>query len=375
MKRPAGFEPGATPPPEPRQNSLPEDRSSVPKTASVPKTSIAPKTRSPRVTRVVRRAEPQDTGAITVDLSEVRAQHDRDKPVREVILPAEDLSADLSNDEPARPARSRTHWHAQWSPRRIAQSTAKTVRDAVQQRKKAERREMKRFTSAARRRRQVAAVVASAVAALILFVAVGAFTPLMGLQTIQIVGATRLDTAAAVSALEAQKNVPLPVVDKSTVEATLKNFSIVQSYSVELVPPHTMLIRVVERVPILAVQTPDGFDLVDPVGVVVEHSAGRPEGFPLSVNVPLDPASPVFSAVSEAVRALPADVAAQVDTVTASTQNDVAFQLRSSGVQVVWGSAKDSARKGVVLKSALAGLAGRPVTSINVASPDNIVFS
>ncbi|WGD36467.1 FtsQ-type POTRA domain-containing protein [Lysinibacter sp. HNR] len=380
MKRPSGFSSGeGNPPSQQSETQVQPDKESV-----SPRIRITRKTQAPQrsASKTVNDKYPAANGSPaleqdwdftspTIDLGEVRTRQ-RQKTVESGeasgILPN---AAKKSSAKRVDSSRKRDPW----SPRGIAQSTAQAVRRAVAERRRAERREVKRFTVESRRRRRTLTVVAGALAALVLFVLVGVFSPLMGLRTIEVVGAERLDAAAVVEALDGHQGVPLSLIDRGRVQSDLEQFSIIQSYSLELRPPHTMVVRIIERNPVMSVHTETGFSLIDSAGVTVETAAERPAGFPLVVNVPVDADSRVFQATTEAVRTLPPDVMALIDTVTAGTENEVSFQLRDSGITVVWGSSKESPRKGAVLRGALAGLADRNVTSINVASPENIVFS
>ena len=52
--------------------------------------------------------------------------------------------------------------------------------------------------------------------------------------------------------------------------------------------------------------------------------------------------------------ALPPDVLAQVDTISAQTRDDVTLTLAGSDQRVVWGSSDDSERKAEILAALLA---------------------
>ncbi|WP_344705221.1 cell division protein FtsQ/DivIB [Klugiella xanthotipulae] len=250
-----------------------------------------------------------------------------------------------------------------------------TLRRAIWRRRRAERAEMKRFTALARRRRRTVFASLSAVGALVIFVGVGAFTPLMGLQQIQVLGAERLDTAAVVKALFSQENVPLTLLDEGQIQEALSDFPVIQSYSLETLPPHTLVIRVAERQPVMSRVVSGGFSLVDPAGVVIETQAERPAGYPVASSLPADPRAPAFIAVAAALQAVPADLLPRIDSVTATTADNISFVLVDSGINVIWGSAQDSSLKGVILDRMIAALAAQEVTVIDVSSTEAPVFS
>jgi cell division protein FtsQ len=84
--------------------------------------------------------------------------------------------------------------------------------------------------------------------------------------------------------------------------------------------------------------------------------------------------SALFDSVIEVLLALPAPLLAQVDTVTARTQDDVRMTFTGVGQQVSWGSSADSAAKAVLL-GALIGVTdpARPGL-FDVSAPSNGVF-
>jgi cell division protein FtsQ len=101
--------------------------------------------------------------------------------------------------------------------------------------------------------------------------------------------------------------------------------------------------------------------------VVVEAAAARPGVYPL-IAVDGGLKAEGFAPAAAVLRSLPADVFALVDTVTATTKDDVRFTLRDSDTTVVWGSAEESAFKAYTL---VALMKAQPdFTEYDVTSPD-----
>lgn len=242
------------------------------------------------------------------------------------------------------------------------------VRRAAKVRRRYERAERKRFTAASRRRRRNWLIAGGVSLALVLGVAVVAFSPAMSVRVIEVAGTSRIPAASIVTALGTQVGTPLALVDQGAVHDELAAFTLIQSYSVEAKLPDTLLVRVVERDPIGAVKTASGFDLVDSAGVVISSTPDLPAGFPQ-----LEAVSPTaIAAAGEVMRSLPAEIRAQVTSVRAETRDDVTLEL-GPATTVVWGSADDSSLKAAVFASLLAVAPG--VSRYDVSAPDSPVYS
>ncbi|WP_307803031.1 FtsQ-type POTRA domain-containing protein [Frigoribacterium sp. PvP032] len=257
--------------------------------------------------------------------------------------------------------------------RRRAAEARRAARRASGERRRTERTEVRRFTRRSRHRR-AAWVTAGAVAALLVAsVAVAVFSPLLSLEQIEVEGTDRVDAAEVQAAVSDQLGTPLARIDFGRITTELERFPLIASYVTETAPPHTLVIRVTERQPIATVPSGDGFDLVDPAGIVVQHLDARQDGVPL-VDVggaPLDDTA--FRSAAEVLLALPQALRQTVDSATASTADDVTLSL-TTGERVVWGSADHSAEKAQVLAGLIADQARRdPAASVefDVSAPDN----
>ena len=246
------------------------------------------------------------------------------------------------------------------------------LKQAERERRARERREQRRFTGHVRARRRRWSIVLSAVLGLALFVAAGVFTPIMAVREIEVQGAQAVNAEELRSALSRFEGVPIALVDDREVHRALEPFPMIQRYAIERIPPHTLLVRIEERTPVIALEREDGFELFDPAGVLLARVPERPVGVPLGSSELADTVSPAFAAAANVIRDLPDDIRQQLVSVRASNAQDVGFVL-SSGTEVVWGEAKQTQRKAVVLRSILASI-GSPST-IDVSVPDAPVFS
>ncbi|MGN7192395.1 MULTISPECIES: FtsQ-type POTRA domain-containing protein [unclassified Curtobacterium] len=254
-----------------------------------------------------------------------------------------------------------------------AAETAREARVAKRRRRLLERNEVRRFTRRSRHRRAAWTTAAAVVVVFGASLLVAVYSPLMALQTIEIKGTNRVDETALRQALSAQLGTPLARLDLGEVKREVAGFPLIESYVTEEVPPHTLVVTVTERTPVVAVQSGSAFDLVDPAGIVVQSSPSRPDGVPLADVSRAKLGSPVFRTMTEVVLALPSAVRSQVTDLRASTADDVTLTLRD-GSNVVWGSPEDSEAKAALLAALVKDHEGRaPGTPVeyDVSAPDN----
>lgn len=218
---------------------------------------------------------------------------------------------------------------------------------AARARRRALRSEIRRFTQRSRRRRLIWWGSIGAVLALVLGSVVAAYSPLFAVERITVAGAKSLDPAVIQEALQSQVGAPLALVDRSAVKSALTEFPIIESYALEVRPPHELLVRIVERTPVGVLRSDAGYTLVDAAGVVLATTPDPPQGQPvLSIGGGVD--SEAFRSAGLVVRSLPADLRGQVAEVKANSADDVTLTLQD-GKSIVWGSEEDSVEKALVL--------------------------
>ena len=252
-----------------------------------------------------------------------------------------------------------------------ARAARSRLRAARRARKQYERSEVRRFTSRSRRRRNIWLAAAGTVVALVAFVLVGVYSPLMALKNIEVTGTERIPAADIVQALDAQLDTPLPLIDFAEVKQELSEFSLIRSYVTESRPPNTLVVRIVEREPIGSIASAAGFDLVDAAGVVITNGEARAEGYPV-VDAAGGASGAGFQAAVAVIGALPEGIRTQLDTVTAATKDDVTLTL-AGGARVVWGNSERAEYKAVVLSALLVSHPVGSVTEYDVSSPDSAV--
>ncbi|MBH0009469.1 FtsQ-type POTRA domain-containing protein [Salinibacterium sp. UTAS2018] len=248
------------------------------------------------------------------------------------------------------------------------------MRRAARDRRRAEKAELRRFTRRARTRKYTLLSVAGLVAVLLGLIAVAVFSPILALRTVVIDGTNRIDPTQIQAAVETQQGTPLALLDFDAIKTELSVFPLIRSYVTEIVPPDTLLVHIVEREPIGSITVNGVFTLVDPAGITIQESAERIPGVPLIDVGGADASSPAFAAVTEVLLSLPTDLRARVETVSATTQDDVSFVLSGVGQGVVWGSASDSARKAALLEALISTRDPDEAGEFDVSAPSNGIF-
>ena len=251
-----------------------------------------------------------------------------------------------------------------------AGTPAASLRTAKRERRNYERREVKRFTRRTRARRRIVLAVVGTIALFCALVGAAVFSPLLELQKITVEGTSRVDSAAIHDALDNQLGTPLALVDFDEITEKLALFPLIRSYTTESVPPHTLIVTIVERQPIGMVDNGSDFAVVDPAGVVIESAPDRVLGIPVIDAGQPTITNPAFASAIEVLLALPADLRARVATISATTRDDVTFVLADDIQSVIWGSADRSAFKARVLAALVATQPATRRLEFDVSAPD-----
>ncbi|SJM65511.1 FtsQ-type POTRA domain-containing protein [Gulosibacter sp. 10] len=234
-----------------------------------------------------------------------------------------------------------------------------------------EHREVRRFTRGRRRRLTGWLIAGGTALFLAAFVAIAILSPIMSVRDIRIEGAERLDPEELSAALADLEGAPLAQLQAQDVGERLEQFDLVQSYSVQRLPPSELVVRIVERVPVGVVVSDDRIDVVDAAGVTLWSDAEAGASLPV-IRVEGDTASTAFAGAAHVSLSLPAELRAEVEAITASSPEDVRLELRD-GTEVLWGSVDDSAHKARVFDSLRIATADQGVTLYDVSSPERPV--
>lgn len=225
------------------------------------------------------------------------------------------------------------------------------------------RTELRRRRS--RRSRTIAVLV---VALLVLLAAVGAwlvgFSSLLTTEQVVVRGQRELTERQVQEAAAVPAGVPLARVDLDAVARRASTLPQVASAGATRDWPHTVVVTVTERRPVLAVQQPEGYVLIDNQGVAFQTRPSAPAGV-LQANA--DPtATSLLTDLAAVAAALPDGLHKKVDRIAAISADDIVLTM-DGGVPVRWGDASDSTLKGQVV----AALLTKRTRAIDVSAPHN----
>jgi cell division protein FtsQ len=226
--------------------------------------------------------------------------------------------------------------------------------------------EARRFTRVSRRHRAAWLAVLSIVALLIGVLLVAVFSPILALRTIQVEGAGTIPVSAVRGAVSNQLGTPLALLNSGEIRARLSRITLIRSYVTEVVPPNTLVVRVVERQAIGVLADGNEYDQVDPAGVVLRTSQTA-AGLPVIDIGGAGVASAGFAAAVKVLLAMPASVFGEVKSISATTLDNVSLTLDRGDHTVIWGSSSQSDLKAEALRTLLTTCARQQV--LNVSAP------
>ncbi len=221
-----------------------------------------------------------------------------------------------------------------------------------------------------RKRKRIVLTTAAVVIALVAgFLAAAVYSPMLAVRSIAVDGTKLLKAEAVRKALSPVEGTPLPQIDEAEITRLLKPLVQVRSITTEARPPSTLLVHVVERVPVALLKRDNNYLLVDVDGVQLGSTQD-----PASVPLPLIDGSAsrpaLFKAITAVLATLPADVLAKMASASAKSPDAVELRL-IDGKTVVWGNAEEKELKARVLEALLKAPADPkvPVNVYDVSAP------
>jgi cell division protein FtsQ len=226
-----------------------------------------------------------------------------------------------------------------------------------------------------RRRLLVRGGVAVAVVALLAWLLWG--SPVLAVASVHVDGAGTLTAAEVVEVAGVTEGTPLLRVDVDAARARVAQLPQVASVEVTRGWPRSVVITVVERVPVAVVERGGSRTLLDAEGVLFDTVTGPPPPGVVPLEVPAPgPGDRATRAALAALVALPADVRAGVTGASATTSEDVRLTM-ADGTTVLWGGAEHAGEKAQVLVALLGQLAAgtlEPAGTIDVSAPSAVVL-
>jgi cell division protein FtsQ len=190
------------------------------------------------------------------------------------------------------------------------------------------------------------------------------FTPIMAARNFVVVGLGAVTQDEVIAAAAVQPGTPLLQVDTDVVAERVAAIRRVASARVQRQYPSTLRVTVIERVPVVVKDYPDGPHLFDKDGVDFAI-APPPGGVPyLDADNP-GPSDAPTKAALQVMTALRPEVAGQVGRIAAPSVAAITLTL-TDGRVVVWGTTDRTGEKALKLGALLT----QPGQTYDVSSPD-----
>jgi len=190
------------------------------------------------------------------------------------------------------------------------------------------------------------------------------FTPVMSARSIVVNGVGAVTRDEVLDAAHVKPRTPLLQINTDNIADRVAAIRRVASAHVQRDYPSALMITVVERIPVVVKDMPDGPHLFDRDGVDFA-TAPPPPALPyIDVDNP-GPADPATKAALAVLTALRPEVVAQVSRIAAPSVASITLTL-TDGRKVIWGTNERTEEKA----QKLAALLTRPGRTFDVSSPD-----
>jgi cell division protein FtsQ len=197
------------------------------------------------------------------------------------------------------------------------------------------------------------------------------FTPMLAVEKIDFVGNERISANELESALSGLYARPMTTISDDEIAGLLSEFALIETFTTQVEPPHTLRVNIRERQPILILVRSGKNYLYDAAGVRISATE-EISNYPFLVfdGNPIE--NPRFTAAVKLLFSLPLSTYSQVFSLEVSESLTSKLVLRDGNLTVLWGSTEDGLLKSEVLDSLLATGVKNALT-IDVSSPNSPV--
>jgi cell division protein FtsQ len=190
------------------------------------------------------------------------------------------------------------------------------------------------------------------------------FTPAMSARNIVVTGLSVVTREEVLDAAQVRPGTPLLQINTNQVADRVATIRRVASARVQRQYPSALRITIVERVPVVVKDFPDGPHLFDRDGVDFA-TAPPPPALPYIDVANPGPTDPATKAALQALMALRPEVAGQIGRIAAPSVASITLTL-GDGRVVIWGTTDRTEEKA----EKLAALLTQPGRTYDVSSPD-----
>jgi cell division protein FtsQ len=197
------------------------------------------------------------------------------------------------------------------------------------------------------------------------------FTPMLAVEKIEFVGNERISESELESALSSLYERPMTTISDDEIAGLLGEFTLIETFTSQAEPPHTLRLNIRERQPILILVRAGKSFLYDAAGVQIA-ATDEISNYPFLIfdGNPIE--NPRFTAAVELLFSLPLATYSQVFSLEVSRSLTSKLVLRDSNLNVFWGSTDEGLLKSEVLDSLIA-TGVKNALRIDVSSPNSPV--
>jgi len=227
---------------------------------------------------------------------------------------------------------------------------------------------VRRFMARARRRRLRAALPWAMTAGALLVVGALVWlvygTPVLGVRQVEVVGTDSLTPVQVEQAAAVRMKQPLAGVDLDRIRGRIEALPAVDRALISRSWPSTVVIEVIERVPVAAVPAGEQFTLIDAEGVAFRTVGEQPDGVPVAQLATPGPEDINTRSALTVLSSLTAELREQLLSISVPAPAQVSLGLRRERT-VIWGDESQSETKAQVATALLE----RKGDTIDVSAP------
>ena len=194
------------------------------------------------------------------------------------------------------------------------------------------------------------------------------FSSALEVQQTRVEGLGEADTETVLAAAAVPTGLPLARIDTTAIGSRVEQVPFVRQVSVSRGWPHTVVVAVQPRIPVLVLKSQAGtWHLVDDQGMNFREVTETPSGLPVVDAGSGPPTAAGLRAVVEMLGAFSEGQRAQVGDIRVAADDQLTFTLGT--VRVIWGLAGRADRKVAVINALLK----TSPAEIDVSVPDSPV--
>jgi cell division protein FtsQ len=194
------------------------------------------------------------------------------------------------------------------------------------------------------------------------------FTPLLAIEQIKVAGNDRIQANKVMGALEDLVGEPLTRVTQDQVAEMLQEFTLIETFTLQAEPPHTLTVKIRERQPVVTLVRGGKNYLYDAAGVRI-GAAEKGDSYPYFKLGTEPTEDPKFRTAVDVLLSLPIGNYEQIFSIEVSDQLTTVLVLEKTDIRVIWGNTQQALLKSEVLNSLIETGLDSGVT-VDVSSPN-----